>query len=101
MSKLRGGDPRGTARRNLAPRAGAAVARVGDGVRSTQRPRAARARRDIAVRARAAQPSAASGTGGGSLSAVVVASASMRGKGRFHWFDLCLGHYWDTAALRH
>src|SRR5215831_4257952 len=23
------------------------------------------------------------------------------GKGRFHWFDLCLGHYWDTAAVRH
>jgi hypothetical protein len=22
------------------------------------------------------------------------------GNGRFHWFDLCLGHYWDTAAVR-
>jgi hypothetical protein len=22
-------------------------------------------------------------------------------KGRFHWVDLCLGHYWDTAAVWH
>jgi hypothetical protein len=23
------------------------------------------------------------------------------GKRRFHWVDLCLGHYWDTVAVRH
>jgi len=23
------------------------------------------------------------------------------GNGRFHWVDLCFGHYWDTAAVRH
>jgi len=22
------------------------------------------------------------------------------GKDRFYWFDLCLGHYWDTAVVR-
>ena len=21
------------------------------------------------------------------------------GNGRFHWVDVCLGHYWDTAAV--
>src|SRR5262249_26985081 len=39
------------------------------------------------------------GTGSGSVSAAVVTSAST-GKGRFYWVDLCLGHYWDTAAVR-
>src|SRR5262245_46950466 len=26
--------------------------------------------------------------------------SSARGKGRFHWIDLCLGHYWDTHAAK-
>ena len=40
------------------------------------------------------------GTGKGSASAVVVTSAP-EGKAHFHWLDRCLGHYWDTAAVRH
>jgi len=44
---------------------------------------------------------AAAGTGSGSVSTVVVTSAEHAGKGRFHWFDRCLGHYWDTAAIWH
>jgi hypothetical protein len=41
------------------------------------------------------------GAGKGSASAVRRDERKHEGKGRFHWFDLCLGHYWDTAAVRH
>jgi len=41
------------------------------------------------------------GAGSGSVSAVVVTRREHERKGYFHWVDLCLGHYWDTAAVRH
>ena len=33
------------------------------------------------------------------LRAVVVAPEH-DGKGRFHWVDLCFGHYWDTGIAK-
>src|SRR6516164_5347798 len=47
------------------------------------------------------EPPGACGFATGSGSALSAVAESAKGKGRFHWFDLCLGHYWDTAAVRH
>ena len=44
------------------------------------------------------EPPGACGFATGSGSALSAVAESAKGKGRFHWFDLCLGHYWDTAA---
>jgi len=71
------------ARRNPSPRA-SAVARFRDCVRSTQRRRGVGARRDIAVRARAARPRRLRHGQRPWSGAVVVMSAGAEGKGRFH-----------------
>jgi len=44
-------------------------------------------------------PGGGIGTGSGLVQRRRRDEREHEGKGRFHWFDLCLGHYWDTAAI--
>src|SRR6516162_3020307 len=41
------------------------------------------------------------GTGGGLGERGRRDEREHEGNGRFHWVDLCLGHYWETAGARH
>src|SRR6516164_4895254 len=64
---------------------------LGDGVRSALRSRAGTSR----------PTPGGFGTGGGLGERRRRDEREHEGNGRFHWVDLCLGHYRDTAGARH